>query len=245
MDSQQKNLIKIASILDKSGKYILSDKIDSLIKTSQFAALPSQYKETTVRSGNPLIDSALSDLKNSTFGYQLAGGQYDMSAPGKFTGPNAPAVLKTLTPTQQAELERTNPELLAKYYLESNLQAQQYLATSNAGLAGIGRLISQWLNPNVPAQRRQSFISSVLPGTLSSIVGNEIINRPVKEWDMRLGELSKAANLAPNYSQDISKMINNALKTGIESIKFNNPAYYKQLQADKTFQNIAKRLRII
>jgi len=245
LDKKINNLIKVAKKLDESGNFKLSDKIDNLIKISQAVGIQTPVNYKSVRPIDTPATGFFQNLGDTSFGYYLAGGQYDAQAPGKFSGPNAPLVQTTLTPTQYAEMERNNPEGLARIQMLEGLRAQQYLAESGATFANLGRIISQWLGPDVPSQRQEAFKSFVLPNVMSSTISTILSNYPVSQWEKKLDDLENTAiQTSPRHASVISDAIKVAVKKTLEEIKFRNAAKYKDLIKSPQYRTFASTYNI-
>ena len=220
MASNLNKLTKVASILDQSGNYKLSDKIDNLIKISQnlMPELPSQYRSTgPIDTGNKILNSVLSNMSDSAAGNVIAGGDmFDMTSPFKSKyGPAGPAVLKTFTPTQFAELMKTEEgrKYVAQQQLLSGMKAQNFMNLSNVGLASLGKFISQQLAPGVEKGRKQEFLNNILPSTISDQVANVLSKFPINQWEGRLKEFYNAANQSPEYSNQIKSLVDQSVKS--------------------------------
>lgn len=243
LDKKLNNLIRVANKLDESGNFKLSDKIDRLIKTSQAVGIQTPVDYKTVRpSGNVPALGLFEDLQNTSLGYQLAGGQYDAQAPGKFTGPDAVLVQKTLTPSQYAFMEKNDPEGLAKLVGQEGLRAQQYLAQSGATFANLGRIISQWLGPGVSQAKKDSFKNYVLPNVFSSMISTILTNTPVKEWDRKIKDLeTTASSSSPQYAVYIGSAVKESVRKTLDNMKFQNAVKYQQLMRDPDFREFTRR----
>lgn len=241
------NLIKVANKLDESGNFRLSDKIDHLIKTSQAVGIQTPVDYKTVRpSGNVPALGLFENLKDTSFGYQLAGGQYDAQAPGKFVGPDSVLVQKTLTPSQYAFMEKNDPEGLARLVGQEGMRAQQYLAQSGATFANLGRIISQWLGPGVSQAKKDSFKNYVLPNVFSSMVSNILSNTPVKEWDKKIKDLeTTASSSSPQYAFYIGSAVKDSVRKTLENLKFQNAVKYQQLMRDPEYKEFTRRQNLI
>ena len=246
MDNKLNKLFFVANKLDKSGNYKLSDKIYDFIKVSQAIGMqtPANYKN--VRPATTPATGLFENLGDTSLGYFLAGGQYDPQAPGKFSGPDAPLVQTTLTPTQMAWMEKNDPVGLAKIQLQEGLRAQQYVAQSGAPFASIGRIISQWLGPNVSEEKKESFKNFVLPNVMSSTISNLLSSTPVNQWETKIKDLEKTASLSsPNYASFINNAIRESVKKTLDDMKFQNAVKFKQLQRDSSFQQFQRKFNVI
>ena len=246
LDKKLNNLIKVANILDQSGDYKLSDKIDKLIKTSQAVGIqtPVDYKTVRPTTNAPSL-GLFEDLRDSSFGYQLAGGQYDAQAPGKFSGPNAPLVQRTLSPSEYAAMERMDPAGLAAIMGQEGLRAQQYLAQSGSSFANLGRLISQWLGPGVSTDKKESFKNFVLPNVMTSTISTILSSSPVSEWNSKLKDLELTAKKSsPQYSSTIDDAIKISVKKTLNDLKFQNAVKYQQLVRDPQYRTFARSFNI-
>lgn len=244
-----RKIIKISQVLDNVGLYDQADKFDSFVRIAQFAKMPSQYEPTEApKTGNPLIDAALSNMGNSAFGYQLAGErQFSRTSPYKSDfGPSGPAVLPTLTPTQFAQMEKDGRfQDLFNIQLMGGMQAQNYLAMSNENLIGLSTLISQYANPKVNENVRKAFFMYVLPGTISKMVAQDLESRPLAQWNKRLQEfftvLSKSA---PNQVPIIKSAIKKSLETIIKYKTYTSPSSYDLFRKDPEFKSLIKKYDI-
>jgi hypothetical protein len=242
------NLTKIAKILDQNGKYALSDKIESLMKTSQnlLSTLPGDYEPTGApRTGNPLIDSMYQNMSDTAAGSQFAGGgMYDRFSPYKSKyGPEGPGILPTLTPVQFAELSKTEKgrAYLAQMQLAGGMKAQQFMNLSNVGFISFGKFIAQNLAPGVSRERKQEFVNSVLPGTIKGQVANLLTRFSINEWQPRLDEFSNVANSAPDYSSEIKNLINESVKSALDNLRYQDPTNYAKIIADPKYKQFAKK----
>lgn len=246
MDKKLINLLTVTKKLDESGEYVLSDKIYNLIKTSQFAAqTPVDYKTVRPSTLSPTL-GLFEDLQDTSLGYNLAGGQYGIGSPGKFSGPDSVLVQKTYTPTEYAEKAARDPEGLAKEIVEQGYRTQLQLAKSGASFANIGRLISQWLGPGVPQSQKDSFKNFVLPNTLTSIVSTLLQNTPVTQWSSKMKDLETTATRAsPNYSSDISDAIRTSVRKSLNDMKFQNAQNYNALISNPQYRTFARNYNIV
>jgi len=246
MDKKLLNLLKVANKLDQSGDYKLSDKIDNLIKTSQAVGIQTPVDYKTVRpSTNAPTLGLFDDLRDSSFGYQLAGGQFDAQAPGKFTGPNAPLVQRTLSPSEYAAMESMDPEGLAKIQGQEGLRAQQYLAQSGSTFANLGRLISQWLGPGVSQDKKDSFKNFVLPNVMTSTISTILSSTPVNQWQTKLKDLeTTATKSSPQFTSTINDAIKVSVKKTLDELKFKNTVKYQQLTRDPEYRTFARNFNI-
>lgn len=245
------NLSKVAKLLDDKGKYLLSDKVDNLIKVSQnlMPTLPTDYAPTSAPStGNPFIDSMYQNMSDTAAGSQFAGGKmYDRFSPYKSKyGPTGPAVLPTITPMQLAELSKTEKgrQYLAQLQMKGGLQAAMYENLSNVGLISFGKFIEQNLAPGVSQERKQVFLNDVLPGTLTTQISNIITRFPINEWQNRLNEFSTVASGYPQYSSKINNSINSAVKSAIDNIRYHDPVQYEKIIKDPKFKPFMAKYKI-
>lgn len=251
MASNLNKLFKIAQLLDQKGKYALSDKLDNLIKTSQnmLPTLPGDYEATgPPRTGNPFIDGLFSNMSDTAAGSMFAGGDmYDKNAPFRSDiGPKGPAILPTLTPAQFAELSKTEKgrKYLAEMQLSAGLQASNFMNLSNVGFASFGKLIAQNLAPGVSEERKKEFVNSVLPGTISAQVSNLLTRRPIYEWQPRLNEFFQIANSVPDYSSELKSMINSAVKSAIQNLKYQDPDNYSKIVKDPKYKEFSTKYNV-
>lgn len=242
-------LLKVANILDKSGNYELSDKIDHLIKVSQnlISNMPSDYQSTgQVDTGNKLLNSLFSNMSDSAAGSAIfaKGKMFDRFSPfeSKF-GPSGPAVLTTFTPAQYAKLLQTEEgkRFIAQQQLGSGLKALQFMNQSNVGLASLGKFISQQLAPGVEKTRKQEFLNNILPNTISEQVSRVLQAFPINQWDSRLKEFSEIANQVPEYSNQIKNLINKSVKSGLDKMKYGDEKTYQKMVADPKFQDFSNK----
>ena len=94
----------------------------------------------------------MEDLSSSAFGNYLARGrQYDRFGPYRSDfGPNAPAILPTLSPSQFAKMEQEGRfQDIFDLQLLGGMKAQNYLALTNENLIGLSTLIAQYARPEV------------------------------------------------------------------------------------------------
>jgi hypothetical protein len=248
MASNINKLTKIASILDQKGKYALSDKIENLIKTSQnlLPTLPGEYEATGApRTGNPLIDAMYENMSDTAAGSGFAGGgMYDRFSPYKSKyGPTGPAILPTLTPAQLAELSKTEKgrAYLAQMQLSGGMKAQQFMNLSNVGFVSFGKFVAQNLAPGVAKERKQEFVNNILPGTISGQVSNLLTRFPVNEWQPRLDEFYRVANSVPDYSSQLKNMTNQAVKSALQNLKYQDADYYAKIVKDPKYKQFATK----
>jgi hypothetical protein len=244
-----KKFVKISNFLDKLGFYSQADKVDQFVKIAQFARMPSQYEPTGMpQTNNPLIDSALSNLGQSAFGYELAGGrQFKRDSPYKSDiGPTGPAILPTLSPTQFAKMEQEGRfQDIFDIQLQGGMQAQNYLAQSNENLIGLSTVISQYADPKVNDNVRQSFFQNVLPGTISRIIAQDLEVRPFTQWSQRLEEyLNILGKSAPNQMPLIRKSISSSFETILKNKAFENQALANQIKQDPKWNSLSKQLNL-
>ena len=244
-------LSKIAKLLDQEGKYALSDKIDNLIKTSQsmLPTLPGNYETTFMpRTGNPFIDGLFTNMSDSAAGSQFAGGgMFDRFSPFKSDiGPKGPGILPTLSPSQFAELSKTEKgrKYLAQLSLSGGNKALEFENQSNVGFASFGKFRAQNLAAGVAQERKQEFINSVLPGTITAQVANLLTRKPIYEWQPRLNEFFQVANSVPDYSSQIKSMINNSVKSAIQNLKYQDPNNYSKIVKDPKYKDFSNKYNV-
>lgn len=244
-------LTKVAKILDQNGKYALSDKIENFMKTSQnfLATLPGDYEPTYApRTGNPFIDGLFQNMSDTAAGSQFAGGEmFDKNAPFRSKyGPEGPGILPTLTPAQFAELSKTEKgrKYLAQMQLAGGMKAQQFMNLSNVGFASFGKFIAQNLAPSVAQERKQEFLNSVLPGTITAQVSNLLTRFPINEWQPRLDEFYKVANSTPEHSAAIKNLINKSVAAALENLKFQDANNYSRISADPKYKQFASKFGV-
>jgi hypothetical protein len=248
MTSNISKFIKIANYLDQQGKYALSDKIEHLIKTSQnlLPTLPGSYEATGApRTGNPLIDAMYQNMSDTAAGSGFAGGgMYDMKSPFRSeTGPSGPSVLPTLTPAQFAELSQTEAgrKYLAHLSLSGGLKAQEYMNLSNVGFISLGKFIAQNLAPGVPKERKQQFLNTVLPGTITTQFANLLTRTPINQWDSKLKDFFNTANSDTEYTNEIRKLMGNAKKSALENLKYQDATYYNRIISDPKYKEFSDK----
>ena len=251
MASNLSKLTKIANYLDQKGKYALSDKIENLIKTSQnlLPTMPGEYEATGApMTGNPLIDSLFQNMSDTAAGSMFAGGEmYDRFSPFKSKyGPEGPGVLPTLTPAQFAELSKTEKgrKYLAQMQLSGGMKAQQFMNLSNVGFASFGKFVAQNLAPGVAQERKQEFVNNVLPGTIATQAANLLSKFPIYEWQPRLDEFYKIANSTPDYSSQLKSMMNQAVKSALQNLKYQNADYYAKIVKDPKYKDFASKFGV-
>lgn len=245
----EKKFIKISNILDKIGFYNEADKLDKFVKLAQYAKMPSQYEPTQFpRTGNPLIDSAFTDLKNSAFGYHLAGeNQYDMKSPYKSEfGPTGPSVLPTLSPEQFAQMEKEGRfQEIFDLQMQAGMQAQNYLALSNENLIGLSTLISKYANPNVSKNVRESFFNYVLPNTITKMITQDLEVRPIAQWSDRLNELlTVLRKTAPNQVLKINVAVRSALNSMLDEKDFDNRQLANEMRNNPKWKQLSNELNL-
>jgi hypothetical protein len=244
-----RKIIKISQVLDNVGLYDQADKFDSFVRIAQFAKMPSQYGATEApKTGNPLIDAALSNMSNSAFGYQLGGErQFSRTSPYKSDfGPSGPAVLPTLTPTQFAQMEKEGRfQDLFDLQLMGGMQAQNYLAMSNENLIGLSTLISQYADPKVNENVRKSFFMYVLPGTITKMISQDLASRPLAQWNQRLQEfLNVLTKSAPNQVQIIRQSIKKSLETIVKDKMYTSESSFDLFRKNPEFKSLMKNYDI-
>jgi hypothetical protein len=247
MASNLSKLTKIASYFDQQGRYTLADKVENLIKTSQnlLPTLPGEYEPTGApRTGNPLIDSIFQNMSDTAAGSMFAGGDmYDRFSPYKSKyGPEGPGILPTLTPSQFAELSKTEKgrRYLAQMQLSSGNKAAEFENLSNVGALSLGKIIQQNLAPGVAQERKQEFLK-VLPGTFATQIANLLTRLPVYQWQPRLDEFSKIANTVPDYSSQIKSMINQSVKSALQNLKYQDSAQYSKIIKDPKYKDFSNK----
>lgn len=251
MASNINKLTKLAQILDQSGNYALSDKIEKLIKTSQnlLPTLPGEYEATGAPStGNPLIDAMYQNMSDTAAGSQFAGGKmYDRFSPYKSKfGPQGPGILPTLTPAQLAELSKTEKgrQYLSQLQLSGAMKAQQFMNLSNVGFASFAKFIAQNLAPGVAKDRKQDFVNNQLPGTIGAQVSNLLTRFPINQWQPRLDEFFQIANAYPEYSSQLKSMINSSVKSAMDNLKYQDADNYAKIIKDPKYSAFATKYNI-
>ncbi len=243
-------LSKIAKLLDQEGKYALSDKIDNLIKTSQsmLPTLPGEYEATGIDTGHPLLNAMLRNMGDSASGSMFAGGEmFDKDAPFKSKyGPKGPSILPTLTPSQFAEFSKTEEgrKYLAQMQLQSGMKAQNFMNLSNVGFASFGKFIAQNLAPGVAQDRKQEFVNNILPGSISSILSNLLTRFPINEWQPRLDEMFSIANSVPDYSFKIKSTINQAVRSALQNLKYQDSKQYSKIVKDPKYKDFSNKYNV-
>jgi hypothetical protein len=248
MASNLNKLTRIAQYLDQKGKYALADKVENFLKTSQnlLPTLPGDYEATGApRTGNPLIDSLFQNMSDTAAGSMFAGGDmYDRFSPYKSEfGPEGPGILPTLTPSQFAELSKTEKgrKYLAQMQLSGGNKAQNFMNLSNVGFASFGKFIAQNLAPGVAQERKQEFVNNVLPGTITTQAANLLSRFPIYEWQPRLDEFFKIANSVPDYSSELKNMMNRAVKSALQNLKYQDADYYAKIVKDPKYKDFASK----
>ena len=251
MTSNISKLTKIAQFLDQKGKYLLSDKVENLIKTSQnlLPTMPGDYEPTGApKTGNPLIDSMYENMSDTAAGSQFAGGKmYDRFSPYKSKfGPQGPGILPTLTPAQFAEFSKTEKgrKYLAQMQLAGGLKAQEFMNLSNVGFISFGKFISQNLAPGVAQDRKQEFLNNILPGTISAQVSNLLTRMPIYQWQPKLNEFFQVANSVPDYSSQLKNMINQSVKSALENLKYHDADNYARITKDPKYKEFSSKYGI-
>ena len=244
-----KKFVKVSNFLDKLGLYAQADKIDQFIKIAQFAKMPSQYEPTgRIRTNNPLIDTALTNLSDSAFGYELAGQrQFKKDSPYKSEfGPSGPLILPTLTPTQFAKMEQEGRfQDIFDLQLEGGMRAQNYMALSNENLISLSTVISQYADPRVNKNVRETFFKNVLPITISRMVAQDLEVRPFTQWSSRINEfLGILGKSAPTQMSVIRQAVSKALNTVLENRAFNNETTANQMKEDPRWKALSEQLDI-
>ena len=244
-------LTKVANYLDQKGKYALSDKVDNLIKTSQsmLPTMPGDYEATGPPPiDNPLIRGLFTNMSDSAAGSQFAGGgMFDRFSPFKSDiGPQGPSILPTLSPAQFAELSKTEKgrKYLTQMQLSGGNKALEFENQSNVGFASFGKFIAQNLAAGVAQERKQEFINSVLPGTITAQVANLLTRKPIYEWQPRLNEFFQVANSVPDYSSQIKSMINNSVKSAIQNLKYQDPNNYSKIVKDPKYKDFSNKYNV-
>jgi hypothetical protein len=237
-------IIKISEFLDMKGIHKEADKLDSLIKVAQYVTLPSGSKPTELSTGNPFIDNLTKGLGESSYGYQAAGDrQFNMTGAFKSKfGPSGPLVLPTLTPAQQAKMEQEGRyEDITNIMMRGGLQLEEYSRQGNERLIGLATLLSQYNQPNVSPDMKKQFFSN-FPGTVSTLIMQDLSVRPLKQWDARIDEyLSVLSKKASPYMSNFRQAIKNALIQRVADIKYKSPSQYAALLKDKDWKAISSK----
>jgi len=251
MASNLSKLTKVANYFDQKGKYALSDKVDNLIKTSQnlLPTSPGDYEATgALRTGNPFIDGLFANMSDTAAGSMFAGGEmFDGSSPFKSKyGPEGASILPTLTPAQFAEFSKTEKgrKYLAQMQLSSGMKAQNFMNLSNVGFASFGKFIAQNLAPGVAQDRKQEFVNNILPGSISSILSNLLTRFPINEWQPRLDEMFSIANSVPDYSFKIKSTINQAVRSALQNLKYQDSKQYSKIVKDPKYKQFSDKFAV-
>ena len=242
--------VRIAEILDKAGKFAISDKLDNVIKTSQnlFGTMPGEYAPTgPPKTGNPIIDMLYTDMSDAAGSPFAGGGMFDRFSPYKSKyGPSGPKVLPTLTPAQFAELSKTEQgrKYITQMQLTGAQEGAQFMNLSNVGLVSLGKFIAQNLAPGVARERQQEFLNNILPTTISEQVSRVLQTFPVNQWNGRLSELASVANETPQYSNQIKSLVNNSVKSALGTLKRSNQEQYNKIVKDPKYKDFATKFNV-
>lgn len=243
-----KKLLLLSQVLDSKGQFIIADKIEKFIKTSQSVKLPSMYEATTPDIPNELLGNMFKNISQTSMGSQFAdGGQVGMTGTyrSKF-GPKAPLVLPTLTPTQMMEMEKSGRyQDIANIMMLGGMQLEQYSRLGNERLIGLATLLSQYNQPNV-SQKVKSQFFSYFPSTVSSLMMQDLSVRPLKDWAPRVQEyLNVLQKNAPKYMSNFNTAISEALLNHAMDIRYKNQNQYAALLKDKDWQALAAKFNVM
>ena len=184
-------------------------------------------------------------MSDTAAGSQFAGGKmFDRFSPFKSDiGPEGPAILPTLTPAQFAELSKTEKgrAYLAQMQLSGGMKAQNFMNLSNVGLMSFGKFIAQNLAPGVAEERKQQFVNTVLPGTISTQVSNLLTRMPINQWQPKLDEFYAVANEYPNYSSQLKNTINQSVKSALQNLRYQDPTNYQKIITDPKYKQFAQK----
>ena len=249
MASNLNKLTKVANYLDQKGKYALADMIEKLIKTSQenlLSKTPSELDPTGApRTGNPLIDSIFQNMSDSAAGSMFAGGgMYDRFSPYRSKyGPEGPAILPTFSPTEFAELSKTEKgrKYLAQMQLSGANKALEFSNLNNLGIISFADVIKKNLSPGVAQERKQEFLNNVLPGTFGTQIANLLTRFPIYQWQPRLDEFFNIANSVPEYSSQMKSMINQSVKSALQNLKYQDSAQYTKIIKDPKYKDFSDK----
>jgi hypothetical protein len=185
------------------------------------------------------------NMSDTAAGSQFAGGKmFDRFSPFKSDiGPEGPAILPTLTPAQFAELSKTEKgrAYLAQMQLSGGMKAQNFMNLSNVGLMSFGKFIAQNLAPGVAEERKQQFVNTVLPGTISTQVSNLLTRMPINQWQPKLDEFYAVANEYPNYSSQLKNTINQSVKSALQNLRYQDPTNYQKIITDPKYKQFAQK----
>ena len=250
MISNISKLSKIAQLLDQNGKYAIADKVENLIKVSQ-NFMPNILTDAaptgTPSFGHQLFDQSLREMGDTAVGSLFAGdgkqSMYGMASPyrSKF-GPDSPALLPYITPKKLSELLKTEAgrKYVAQLQLSGALQAQNYQNLSNN--PDFAKFVQMNLSSGVSQERKQIFLNSTLPGTITTQIANLLTNQPIYQWAPKLDEFYAVANSSGQYAAQIRSAINNAKKEALDNLKYHNPKYYQKIIKDPKYNEFMNKI---
>ena len=229
------NLFRLANFLDKNGKYKLSDKLDNLVKLSQFSPSPTELPTTQIDLPENLrafLDP--STFKDSTFVNKNIMRQIEAPYASEF-GPDTPLIFQTLTPVMYAELEKTGKlQQILDIQSAQGAAALRYLASTGADIQGLGALIGQW--SQAPNQNNKVVIENAIASSVGTAVVDALTavttNRNrinFNEWQMRLNEIAPQINrYPPALARSIMQGINTGLRRQLKRLETQNPDILKR-----------------
>lgn len=246
MASNLNKLVKIAEILDNSGNFAVSDKIDNLIKTSQnlFGTMPGDFEPTSApQTGHRLIDMQFEDMGDAAGSLF---GEFRFSPYKSNYGPSGPKVLPTLTPAQFAELAKTERgrRYIAQMQMSGALEGANYMNLSNEGIRNIRQFVKMNLSTGVSRERQQEFLNNILPTTMKDQIARVLQTFPVNQWSGRIAEFTSLANEVPQYSNQIKNLVNNAVKSALGSMKRSNEEQYNKIALDPKFKDFSNKFSV-
>jgi hypothetical protein len=104
-------------------------------------------------------------------------------------------------------------------------------------------LISQYADPKVNQNVKQSFFENVLPGTISRLIAQDLEVRPFTQWSQRLEEyINILGKSAPNQMSKIRASISAAFSTILKNKSFENQAVANQLKNDPKWKALSEKL---
>lgn len=223
-------IVKLASILDKTGNYVLADSVSNLLKSAQFSPTPTQLPTTQVNLPESLQAFLSPDtFKDSVFVNKNTMRQMDAPYASKF-GPDTPLIFNTITPTQYAELERTGKlQQILDIQSAQGAAALKYLASTGADIQGLGALIGQW--SKAPNQNNKVIVENAIATTVAQAVVDAIsavtISRNkynFNEWQSKLNEISGQINrYPPTLARAIKQGISTGLRRQLDKLSTQNP----------------------
>jgi hypothetical protein len=125
--------------------------------------------------------------------------------------------------------------------LSGGMQAQNFMNLSNVGFVSFGKFIAQNLAPGVAQERKQEFVNNVLPGTMTTQAANLLTRFPIYEWQPRLDEFFSVANSVPEYSSQLKNMMNKAVKSALQNLKYQDADYYAKIIKDPKYKDFASK----